>query len=303
MTTHWPHRVYTDKNEVHEGVHIPDGRETSVSGMNKGDLVFIYESKTGRSEVETTIDGEKNIIRRHRGREGIVVLAEIVTKPYKDEDSEPTKYIDDTEIWWRFYADTKTINSHGFIPREKVNQILGYAKDYHYRGFGTKHSGVKEITQQQYRDLLKYFLKDNESENKRLEEKHIPSKHVPTNISLPEGEMHKKIKELIASNPSFYLKEPNLEHIQTEYIFETNDRVDILLRDQYGRFVVVEVEPECEKNNHIGSAQCMKYRSLMSFENDRKENEVRAILAAKSISKDVAEKAERYHIETKEIDI
>ncbi len=47
----------------------------------------------------------------------------------------------------------------------------------------------------------------------------------------------------------------------------------------------------------------MKYRSLLSFENDRKENEVRAILAAKNISRDVAEKAERYHIETKEIDI
>lgn len=70
-----------------------------------------------------------------------------------------------------------------------------------------------------------------------------------------------------------------------------------------GRFVVVEVEPECEKNNHIGSAQYMKYRSLMSFENDRNEIEVRAILAAKSISKDVAEKAERYHIETKEIEL
>ena len=115
MTTHWPHRVDTNKNEIHEGVHIPDGRETSIAGMNKGDLVYIYESKTGRSEVETTIDGEKNIIHRHRGREGIVVLAEIITRPYEIEDSEPTKYIDGTKIWWRYCADTKTINSHGFI--------------------------------------------------------------------------------------------------------------------------------------------------------------------------------------------
>ena len=112
---------------------------------------------------------------------------------------------------------------------------------------------------------------------KKPKEKHIPSKNAPTNISLPESEMHKKIKELIASNPSFYLKDPNLEHIKTEYIYKTSDRVDILLRDQYDRFVVVEVEPECEKNIHIGSEQCMKYRSLMSFENDRNENEIRAI--------------------------
>ena len=172
-----------------------------------------------------------------------------------------------------------------------------------YRGFGRKHSGVKDITIEEYQNLLKYFLKDDENENQKLREKNKPYKHAPNYISAPEGEMHKKIKELIASNPSLYLKEPNLEHIKTEYSFKTNDRVDILLRDQYGMFVVVEVEPECEKNNHIGSAQCMKYRSLMSFENERKEGEVRAILAAKSISKDVAEKAKRYNIEIKEIDI
>jgi len=302
MTTHWPHRVNDDKNGVHDGVHIPNGRETSVSDMDKGDLVFIYESKTGRAEVEI-IKGEKNITRCHIGREGIVVLAEIITKPYKDEDSEPTKYIDNTEIWWRFYAKTKNINSHGFISREKVNEILGYDKDYHYRGFGTKRSGVKEITRLQYQELLKYFLKDDEKENQKLKEKKVPYKHAPNISSAPESEMHKKIKESIASNPSLYLKEPNLKYIKTEYKFKTNDRVDILLRDQYGRFVVVEVEPECEKNNHIGSAQCMKYRSLMRFENDRNENEVRAILAAKSISKDIADKARRYNIEIKEIDI
>lgn len=74
MTTKWPHRVYTNRSEIHEGVHIPDGKETSVSGMNRGDLVFTYETKTGRSEIENTIDGEKNIIRRHRGIEVEEVL-------------------------------------------------------------------------------------------------------------------------------------------------------------------------------------------------------------------------------------
>ncbi len=300
ITTHWPHRTDTDKNEVHEDVHVPDGREKSVSGMCKGDLVFIYETKTGRSEIEKTIDGGKKIINRRIGMEGIVVLAEIYTKPYEVEDSEPIKYDDGSKIWWRYCANTKTINSHGFVPREKVNQILGYDKDYSLRGFGIKHSGVKEISSKEYQELLNYFKKDNENENKKLKEKRNISLHAP-DITIPEGEMHKKIKELIASNPSIYLNESNLRFIKKEHIFETGDRVDILLQDQFGRFVVVEVEPECGKNNHIGSEQCMKYRSLMSFEHNRKENEVRAILASQKISKDVAEKAERYKIETKEI--
>ena len=98
MTTKWSPRVYTNRSEVLKGVHIADGKETAVSGMNRGDLVFTYELKTGRSEFENTIDGEKNIIRRHRGRGGIVVLSEIITRPYEIEDSELTKYTDGTKI-------------------------------------------------------------------------------------------------------------------------------------------------------------------------------------------------------------
>lgn len=144
---------------------------------------------------------------------------------------------------------------------------------------------------------------NNDNENKKIKKENITRRLIPTGISVPEGEVHKKIKKLIASNPSLYLNETGLMHIETEYVFNTNDRVDLLLRDQYGRFIVVEVEPECEKNNHIGSAQCMKYRSLLSFERERKENEVRAILAAIKISRDVVEKAKKYNIETKEIKV
>jgi hypothetical protein len=270
--------------------------------MHKGDLVFIYESKTGRSEIITDPNGNKSILKRHEGREGVVCLSEIIKEPYEDEESEPSKYVDGTKIWWRYFSDLKPINSHGFIPRRKVNEIMGYREGYIFRGFGTNHSGIKEITNEKFQSMLKVFTFNNIEEEKDLKEKREPKfRHDANQHPLPEGEVHKKIKSLIANNPQLLLDEAGLKLIRPEYPFDTNDRVDILLRDQYGRFVVVEIKSECEKGNHLGSAQCMKYRALMSFEYDRKETEVRAILVALRISDDVVEKARRYGIETKEI--
>ena len=301
LTTHWPHRIDSDKNTLHEGVHIPNGRENSVKQMQEGDFVFIYESKSGRPEKRKLITGDKIIVPCYEGKEGIVVLAKIITRPYELEDTEPKEYSDGSSIWWRYYAETEIINSHGFIPRNIVNRIIGYEENYNFRGFGSEHSGVKELSEEEYNLLLKEFTKNYDKEIIAIKEN---SKINSTrNNSVPEGEIHKKLKELISANPSKYLDEMGIELIEIEHSFITGDRVDILLQDKCGRFIVVEVEPECKVANHIGTAQCMKYRSLMAFESNRFDNEIRALLVATKIAKDVNNKAKKYNIEVKEISI
>jgi hypothetical protein len=300
VTTHWPHSVSEDASEPHSGVYVPDGRESSVASMSPGDIVFIYESKYGRTEKRTLLDGAVETIPSHVGKEGIVTIVKVASDVYEDEDASPTEYTDGSKIWWRYVAETAHITAHGLVPRQALNKVLGYAADYNLRGFGDMHSGVKEITSEQAEELLSLFSKGIENELATLlkaeEENRRSFSHFGSG---GEGELHKTIKYAIQDNPELLLGEEGLCHVKTEYLFSTSDRVDILLIDKFKRFVVVEVEPACENGYHIGTAQCMKYRSLMAFESDRREHEVRAILAAPTVSKDVLDKAIVYDIEVK----
>jgi hypothetical protein len=57
LTTHWPPRVGDDPNNVANGVWLPDGREKADAELKKGDIVFVYQSRSGRPEKRKTIDG------------------------------------------------------------------------------------------------------------------------------------------------------------------------------------------------------------------------------------------------------
>lgn len=304
VTTQWPHSKDEDIDEIHYGIYIPNGRESSVREMHPGDIVFIYESKTGRIENRHMLDGTIEHISRYQGKEGIVSIVRVTSDVFENVDSEPTEYTNRTTIWWRYTATTEHITSHGFISREQVNRLLGYESNYNLRGFGDMHSGIKEIARTQGEKLIQLFNNDieNEISNLILKEK---NNHIRNNTygGTGEGEMHKRIKISIQNNPELLLGEIGLKHIKTEYFFITSDRVDILLMDKFKRYVVVEVEPECINGNDIGSAQCMKYRSLMAYETNRKEYEIRAILATPIIDNDIASKSEAYDIQVKIINL
>jgi hypothetical protein len=66
---------------------------------------------------------------------------------------------------WKSYKQTESVYSNGFVPRKIVNEILGYKENYFYRGFGTKHSGIKRINEEQAALLqLAYLDSKNKSE-------------------------------------------------------------------------------------------------------------------------------------------
>lgn len=301
VTTHWPPRIDEKPDLVHEGVYVPDGRQEAVADMHSGDYLWIYETRSGRPEKRRLVDGREEMVPCHEGREGVVVLAKIGSEIYEIEESEPTDYYGGSRVWWRYGADTETLNSHGFVPREELNRILGYSEDFNLHGFGDSHSGVKEIDKPQFDQIMVQFLKSNEAEignlKKNIQKKPHRSGAEPTG----EGETHRQLKEKIAHDPAAVLGEDGLKLVKTEYEFITKDRVDVLLEDRFGRLVVVEVEPECLSGELIGPAQCLKYQALVAFETERQLTEIRSMLVATSISEDIVDVAKRHLIEPKEV--
>ena len=111
-----------------------------------------------------------------------------------------------------------------------------------------------------------------------------------------EGPAHLNLKTYLADNPS-QLGE-GLELVDIEYTFQSNDRVDILLKDTTGTPVTVEVETDYPDS---GIWQAVKYKHLAAVEYDIPCEQVRSILAAPRIPDDVKQECERLGIEPVEV--
>ena len=109
------------------------------------------------------------------------------------------------------------------------------------------------------------------------------------------------MKEDLASNPSQLGK--GLELVKIEYTFDSNDRVDILLRDGFGNPVTVEVETGFSFGNgrHVGVWQAVKYKHLAAVKYGLPCDQVRSILAAPEIPDDVKAKCKELGIEPIEV--
>ena len=156
ITTHWPRRQDQSVIEPRSGVWVKDKQRQLIDRVHPGDLVFIYESKSGPA-VETYVNGSVKVLHRHPGREGIVALVQVTEAAEQPQGSVPEHYADGSSLWWRYRARTRSVNSAGFIPRRNVNLLLGYAENNFLHGFGEKHSGLKEISEELYKRLFKEF--------------------------------------------------------------------------------------------------------------------------------------------------
>jgi hypothetical protein len=84
-----------------------------------------------------------------------------------------------------------------------------------------------------------------------------------------------------------------------EWPLPTSDRIDLVLKDRFDRFVAVEVEVDCEASELAGPLQCMKYRAMLSYFFDRPIEEVRSLLVAHSIHANVCRRCEEHSIVTR----
>ncbi len=159
MTTHWPSSAGEDVGRFFpEGVWLPDGREQAGADLEIGDMVLVYESRTGRSEIRN-IKGKKMVVHPAQGRQAIVAIADVTGDLEELQDSSPSKYTSGESIWWRWKADTSPVSTDGLVPRLTVNRILGYKPGNLLRGFGDRKSGLKKLDEQTYHELVKEFKK------------------------------------------------------------------------------------------------------------------------------------------------
>ena len=157
LTTHWPPREDVPSTQSPYGVWVQNKKEHLINRVSPGDLVLIYETRNGRTQVRDFANGSTQEIACRPGRAGIVALVEVTGRAERLNESFEEHYTNGSKAWWRYCAPTQPINSAGFIPREVVNTILGYARNNVFRGFGDGHSGLKEITSVVFNNLLQLF--------------------------------------------------------------------------------------------------------------------------------------------------
>ncbi len=295
LTTHWPQRVNEPAETPPFGVWVVDGKRQVIERVAPGDLVFFYESRWGRTLVEQRADGSERRVPCREGRMGIVSVGRVTELAYQPDNSSPQEYTDGTKLWWRYCAPTETLSTAGFIPPKDVARILGYADNYMFRGLGEQHSGLRRLSETEYQSLWAAFSRNAaEREAIRQLEAQKPAWGGPGG----EGPEHRELKERIAADPELMLGESGLKLWRVEWSLPTGDRIDVILKDSFDRFVVVEVEVDCKNDEIVGPLQCMKYRAMLSYIFGRRPEEVRCILVAHSIHSDVESRCEAHGIST-----
>jgi len=290
LTVHWPPETGQASDPY---PYLAEGTQHVGQDLGVGDLVWIFESKTGRDREVEEMDGTKHPVVYEDGRRGVIGLSQIVGQ-FRTIDVRPETYKDGTEKWWRWQAPARFIRTSGFIPHEKVNEILGYSPTHSLRGFGTAHSGLLEIDQQKHGALLSAYLHGTQR---------LPQAGPPSRQGGPggEGPEHRALKEKIAANPASVLGESGLTHVATEFGFQSGDRADIILGDAFGRFIGVEVEVEVDLADLSGVLQAIKYPRMYTLVAQRPFSEGRSFLVAHKISDEVKTLCRKYEVECFEV--
>lgn len=296
ITTHWPPSE-DEPDNIAKGLWLPDGREAAGKDVRKGDMVVVYQTKTGKIEEKRQPDGKKFFVRRLKGKEGIIAIAEAQGPLREDKGSTPKRYTDGSERWWRWYTPLKIKTRSGFLSRERLNKILSYKPNNLLRGFGDLKSGLKNISREEFEQILDAF-KEN--------------LHTPLELSLKpriphdtsggvESDEHRYLKKYVAANPTDVLHEEGVCHLSTEYLFCTNDQADVVLEDRFGRVIGVEVEVSIDETNLAGMLQAIKYRYMLEVTHKRSAGDSRALLVAYQISPAVKKACETYSVEAVEV--
>lgn len=126
-----------------------------------------------------------------------------------------------------------------------------------------------------------------------------------------EGPIHAALKHKVKTDPVgavgerlTYISEDLTERLGDEIPFITGDRVDLLMKDEQGNYVVIEVEPSIGPNEHIGFHQVAKYWVLIAVAKGIDLDRVRRMVVATTIDADLRDHyRRRYGIESAEVSL
>jgi len=296
VTTHWPLREGLTE-DASGGVWLPEGREGAGATLSVGDHVIVYESRSGRTKLVKRPDGSEFPLACRKGREGVIYYGRVVEPLHADAESEPEHYTNNTTIWWRWSARLEVLSRSGFVPRSELMGSLGYKPTWNLRGFGTLHSGLMEVSHEQYADIVAKF---HDSRRLDLQVHPIPRKSSQTS-GRGESVAHERLKRHVADHPEAALREAGMRTVRLEYPFPTGDRADVVLADIHNRVVAVEVETTVGDGDVIGPLQAIKYRFMLEWLSNRESGDSRAVLVAHSIALAIRELCAKYAVECVEI--
>ena len=126
-----------------------------------------------------------------------------------------------------------------------------------------------------------------------------------------EGPIHAALKAKVKNDPVAavgerltYISEDLTERLGAEVSFITGDRVDLLMKDEQGNYVVIEVEPAIGPGEHIGFHQAAKYWVLIAVAKGIDLNRVRRMVVATTIDGKLRDHyRHRYGIESVEVSL
>jgi len=144
LTTHYPH-YEPDVEPWH--IYLQRQYKHAVDGIAVGDRVFFYEFATRRAR--------KDRAQKPDGAQGVVRVGFVAGPLFKNTEG-TTEYDDggDAEWCWEVPADRFEVD--GFVARERLCELLGYKRNYTFRGF-SGGTGVKQIGAMQADQLLSAF--------------------------------------------------------------------------------------------------------------------------------------------------
>jgi hypothetical protein len=124
----------------------------------------------------------------------------------------------------------------------------------------------------------------------------------PRRSGTGESEAHKTLKNRIAEHPEL-IGATAITSVAIEHLYPSGDRVDLLLESNGSRWTVVEVELEGLVETVTGLFQAVKYRALQQAVlcSEKRQGSVSAILAARSVPKEVRVLARMLDVETAEV--
>ncbi len=149
LTTQWPPTVDGPQG-VHEGVWLQEGKEHAGMELRPDDLIFIYETKTGRPRA----DG----LHYYQGDQSVVALVKVVDVNLENGFAHSHEvYSDGGELLWKKVARTQLIDGTHSCSHDDTCDCLEYSRNYFFHGFGRFHSGLLELTETEFECLRNHF--------------------------------------------------------------------------------------------------------------------------------------------------
>lgn len=280
-------------------IPLAAGREAAGLELAPGDLVLLYQSKSGRAVRRRNAEGREALVQTVAGRQGIAAVAEVQGRVTHDPQIGQTAYADGTELRWCWRAPIRAFSTDGHVPLSDVNRILGFKPTYNFGGFAYRDSGLREIDASQYWGLLEIFRSNAKGARLPHDPAHGPRPLEASGSSEGEGALRLLI-DYVAADPTFALREAGLETLAVAHQLPAGDSADVVLEDRAGTVVAVQVDAE---EDHLATiAHASIRRAMLELEMGRRPGQSRAFVVAYSVSQEMREICGSYDVECFAVD-